>query len=327
MIGIDVSKQTLAVTWMDPQTRGVRWEGTLPNTPSGIRRLLHDTPATIPWVVEPTGRYSLGVACQARAADRTVLLAQPKKAKAFLAAVQPRAKTDRLDSRGLALYGICASLPPYPIKSEAVDHLDQLLAARKALSQTVSRLRQQRAELPAAAAVLEPAISAVQAQISEVDRQIRAQTAPTADFPMAAEVDRVPGIGPVTAAAVVSCLQAKAFAHPDAFVAYIGLDVRVRDSGQRTGQRRLTKQGNAELRRLLYVCAQASLRSKDSPFRAQYERERAKGLSTTASLCAVARKMAKLCWSLVKHHTTYDPDRVYKQPPKQPQHTGDIHDS
>ena len=75
-------------------------------------------------------------------------------------------------------------------------------------------------------------------------------------------------------------MQSKAFPHPDAFVAYCGLDVRVRDSGQRRGHRTLTKQEDAELRRLLYLSAQASLRSAQSPFKAQYERERAKGLST-----------------------------------------------
>ncbi len=89
--------------------------------------------------------------------------------------------------------------------------------------------------------------------------------------------------------------------------------VRVRQSGKKSGQLGLSKQGEAELRRLLYLAAQASLRAKDSPFKAQYERERAKGLSSTAALCAVARKIARLSWSLVAHGTSYDPQRVYKQ--------------
>ncbi|MBV9851981.1 MAG: transposase, partial [Armatimonadetes bacterium] len=96
-------------------------------------------------------------------------------------------------------------------------------------------------------------------------------------------------------------------------------DVGVPQSGRKKGERGLTKQGDAELRRLLFNCASASLRAKDSPFKAQYERERAKGLSSTAALCAVAlcaaaRKMAKVCWSIVQHGTEYDPARVYQQP-------------
>jgi transposase len=254
------------------------------------------------------------VARQAQASQRTVLLAPPRQARAFLAAVRPRAKTDRLDSQGLALYGIAANLPSYPIKSEAVDKLDQLLAARRGLSQALMRLEQQMAELPLTAEVLAPAAAALRAQRGVIDAELAAQRRlPGADR-MVVEVDRVPGIGPVTAAAVVARLRDKPFPNADAFVAYIGLDIRVRQSGRRQGQRALTKQGDAELRRLLYLCAQATLRSADSPFKAQFERERAKGLSKTAALCAVARKLARLCWSLVQHEGSYDPQRVYCQP-------------
>ena len=87
----------------------------------------------------------------------------------------------------------------------------------------------------------------------------------------------------------------------------------MRQSGKRKGHQGLTKHGDAELRRLFYLCAKASLRAKDSPFVAQYQREQKKGLSKTAALCAVARKIARLCWSLAQHGTDYDPDRIYQQ--------------
>lgn len=312
MLGLDVSKATLAGTLVEARSRRVLWEQTVPNTADGVQHLLAASPPACPWVLEPTGSWSAPVARQAQAAGRQVLLAPPKQAKAFLAAVQARAKTDRLDSRGLALYALAVPLRPYPLKSAPVEHLDQLLAARTGLVRSLTSLRQQRAALPAAAGPLEGAIAAVEAQRKALDRQIAAHT--RAHLPAAAALQRVPGIGPVTAAAVASCLTAKQFAHPDQFVAYVGMDVRVRDSGRRRGQRALTKQGHAELRRLLYVCAQASLRARHSPFKAQYERERAKGLATTAALCAVARKLARVCWSLHRHGTPFDATRVYQQP-------------
>ena len=111
-----------------------------------------------------------------------------------------------------------------------------------------------------------------------------------------------------------SQLAGKQFSHPDKLVAYIGLDIGVQQSGRKKGERGLTKQGDAELRRLLFLCASSSLLCKDTGFRDQYEREKAKGLPSTAALCAVARKMAKLCWSIVKHGTEYDATRVYQQP-------------
>ena len=91
---------------------------------------------------------------------------------------------------------------------------------------------------------------------------------------------------------------------------------RVHQSGRRRGQPALSKHGDAELRRLLYLAALAASRTKhDRTFARRYTRERAKGLATTAALNAVARKLAKVAWSLVAHRTTYDPDRVDTQPP------------
>lgn len=313
MLGIDVSKDTLACTLFDPQTQKPLWSRTVPNTASGISRLLKQTPEDSPWALEPTGRYSLLAATQAHQAGRSVLLAQPKKARHFLHSIQSRAKTDVLDSHGIGLFALCRSLPVYPLKSIAVEQLDQLLSVRKSLSASLAAFGLQAKELPHAAPALEPVIAALQAQKAEVDQQIAQLTATHQEFAIAVELEKVPGIGKVIAATLASRLAARSFGHSDAFVAYCGLDIGVRQSGKKNGQTGLTKQGDGELRRLLYLAAQSNLRAKNSPFKAQYEKERAKGLSSTAALCAVARKLARLAWSLHKHGTSYDPNRVYQQ--------------
>jgi len=314
MLGIDVSKASLVCTLLDPANRSSRWTRTLPNTPEGIRQLLSQTDAETPWVLEPTGRFSTAVARLARDQGRSVLLAPPKQAKRFLEAIQSRAKTDRLDSAGLALYALSVPLSPYPIKPDAVEQLDQLLAARKTVAEAISRFELQARELPHAAGPLAKVIEELITQREALEKAIQKHTAEQAELSaLVTELRKVPGIGLVTATAVVSRLVAKQFTHPDQFVAYIGLDVGVRQSGKRNGEVGLTKQGDAELRRLLFLCAKANLRTKQSPFKEQYERERKKGLSATAALNAVARKLARLCWSLVKHGTSYDAKRVYQQ--------------
>lgn len=313
MLGIDVSKSTLSCTLLDATSRHKRWHKEVPNTRAGWTQLLRATPPEVPWVLEPTGRYSHDVARAAREAGRDVRLAPPKKAQLFLHSVQSRAKTDTLDAQGLALYGLSCDLWPYPLKSPMQDELDQLLVARKGLSLSLTALQARQRELPRASHALAPAVEALQHQIQQVDKEIKHKTrAPELEAVKA--LQEVPGIGPVVAATLVSRLTSRWFSHSDQFVAYCGLDVRVRQSGKSHGQLGLSKQGEAELRRLLYLAAQASLRAKGSPFAAQYERERAKGLSSTAALCSVARKMARLAWSMVHHGSAYDPLRVYKQP-------------
>ena len=317
VLGIDVSKETLSCTLLQADTRRPRWHKEVKNTSAGWSQLLRHTPEAAPWILEPTGRYSHNVARAAREAGREVRLAQPKKAQMFLKSVQSRAKTDKLDACGLALYGLsclgtCCDLAPSPLKSAMQEELDQLLSARRGMSQSLCELQARQRELPRAAKTLQPAVLALQEQLKAADRQIAGLTkAP--ELQALKELQKVPGIGPVIAATLASRLTARCFWHSDQFVAYCGLDVRVRQSGKKNGQLGLSKQGEAELRRLLYLAAQASLRAKDSPFKAQYERERQKGLSSTAALCAVARKIARLSWSLVTHGSSYDPQRVYKQ--------------
>ena len=314
MLSLDVSTATRACALFEAPSRQPQGEGEVPNSPAGVAQLLARTTPEQPWVLEPTGRYSTPVAKQARAAGRSVLLASPRKAKRYLESIQSRAKTERLDARGLGLDALTHARPPYPLKTADVERRAQLLAARRGVVQSLSSLRQQQRDLPYAAAALQPVLDALQAQVKALDLQIQqAQQA----CPAAQQLRPVPGIGPVTASAVGACLTAQQFAHADQFVAYVGLDVGVRRSGKRQSDRSprgLTKQGDAYLRRLLYMCARAAVRAKGSPFRAPFERERAKGLPKVAAYCAVARKLARLCWALVQHDTRYDPQRV-SQPP------------
>jgi transposase len=311
MLGIDVSKDQLTCAFLDPASKQLLWERTVPNSPQGITQLLQGTPSDAPWVLEPTGRYSAPIARQAQAAGRAVLLAVPRRAHHFLQSLPNRAKTDKLDSRGLGLYALSVSLPDYPLPSPAVERLQQLLIVRKTLAADLARYQQQCQALPLGQELLAPVITAPKAQLRKLDQQIEAAQR---DFPVMARLRRVPGIGPVTAAKVAARLATSDFGHSDQFVSFIGLDIRVRQSGQRKGHQGLSKQGDAELRRLFYLCAQASLRAKDSPFVAQYEREQKKGLSKTAALCAVGRKLARLCWSLAHHESEYDPERIYRHP-------------
>ena len=313
MLGIDVSKKTLVCTLIAPQTQKIQWRKEVENSEAGIAVLMANVDAKTPWILEPTGRYSTPVAKHAQAAGREVRLAPSREAKAFLQSLPHRAKTDKIDSLGLAVFGCSRVLPSYPVKEASVDTLDQLLSARKLLSKSVTKLQQQQRELPEAAVYLQEALSALSAQVSALDKRIKTLCQSTPTLEAAKRLQSVPGIGPVTSAAMTSRLTAKGFAHPDAFVAYCGLDLRVSDSGEKRGKRTVSKRGDAELRRLLYLAAQSNLRCKSSPFKAQYERERDKGLSSTAALVAVARKLAKVCWSLHKHGGTYEESRVNVQ--------------
>jgi transposase len=218
MLGIDVAKAQLVGTLLDPNTEQRRWAATYANTEAGVRALLARTPPDVPWVVEPTGRYSNLVVSLGRAAGRRVLLAQPKRAKLFLASAFDRQKSDPLDSYGLALYGLRCPLAPFPLKSEFMERFDQLQAARRGLSRAISQLRLQLHSLPHATAALQSALTDLEHHRATLDDELQALLSDREQFPMAAALQKVTGIGPVTAGAVLSRLAEKQFGHSDQFV-------------------------------------------------------------------------------------------------------------
>lgn len=108
----------------------------------------------------------------------------------------------------------------------------------------------------------------------------------------------IPGIGPVNALALVTCYHRGHFPGVDQFVAYLGLDVRVRDSGRMRGKRKLTKAGEPEMRRLLYTAAMTLARHPR--YEPLYRQLRSRGMSATAAYVAMSRKLARIAFALMK---------------------------
>jgi len=121
-------------------------------------------------------------------------------------------------------------------------------------------------------------------------------------------LESIDGVGPVVSIALIEPLVRLPFSSSDAFVAFAGLDPRPRDSGHKVGKRRLSKRGPAELRRLLFNAAMAATRTH--VWKPIYEHYRARGLPTTAALVIIARKIARIAWSIHRYHTNFDPQRL-----------------
>jgi transposase len=120
----------------------------------------------------------------------------------------------------------------------------------------------------------------------------------------------ITGVGSVVSAALVNSLERMPLKKADSFVAFTGLDPRPDDSGRHQGKRRLSKRGPSELGRLLYVAALSAIKTKT--WRPLYEHYRGKGLSSTAALVILARRIARIAWSMYAYKTEFDPGRLMK---------------
>ncbi len=120
----------------------------------------------------------------------------------------------------------------------------------------------------------------------------------------------LPGVGPVLALTILAeGGDLRRFAHHRQFLKYCGLDLAKSQSGQFRGQEKLSKRGNARLRFAFWFAATIAVRMRENSFREKYERyikpdplnvdRKRKGLT------AVAAKMARVAYGVVKHQTTY----------------------
>src|SRR6266849_1602479 len=96
----------------------------------------------------------------------------------------------------------------------------------------------------------------------------------------------------------------------DQVVAYVGLDLQVKQSGKWKGQVKLSKRGSGRVRRVLYLAALRSLLLPASAFGAYYRRLVARGLKARAALIAVMRKMLIVASHLLRSNESYDPTKV-----------------
>ncbi|MGC2049160.1 MAG: transposase [Gallionella sp.] len=116
------------------------------------------------------------------------------------------------------------------------------------------------------------------------------------------------GVGSVVSAALVNTLDRVPLKSADAFVAFTGLDPRPDDSGQHRGTRRLSKRNPSEMRRLLYLAALSAIKT----WKPLYEHYRGKGLSSTAVIVILARRIARTAWSMYTYKTEFDPGCLTK---------------
>jgi transposase len=115
----------------------------------------------------------------------------------------------------------------------------------------------------------------------------------------------VPGVSLVSAATFLAAVgEVHRFSSPRKLVSYLGLDPRVRQSGEAPARHgRISKQGSPEARHMLCEAAWIVVRTP-GPLRAFYERLRGRRGSQIA-LVATARKLCVLFWHLLTREQDY----------------------
>ena len=149
-------------------------------------------------------------------------------------------------------------------------------------------------------------------QIAETTVRIDARTAKikalSADDDTARRLQTMPGIGPMTALAVEAFAPPmNCFRHGRDFAAWLGLVPRQFSSGGKERLGRLSKAGQADIRRLLIIGAMSRLNwmgRKSIPQGSWLERMAARKPKMLVAI-ALANKMARMIWAMLTKNENY----------------------
>jgi transposase len=325
-IGIDVSKKKLdVVVLLEPKTLKKR-QKKVPNTPEGFQTLLTwcqkqtgAVPAELHAVMEATGPYHEALAHALHEAGLVVSVINPKAIKDFAKGLGIKAKNDAMDALTIARFGVLTQPRPWQPEPPEVRHLMALLnrleAVETDLQRECNRLEKARLSRPSAASViasLERGIDFLEAEkrrlLQSIDEHIDGHPQLKQDRQ---HLLSIPGIGPVLSGLMVALLQSgQRFASAAQFASYLGLIPTEHESGSSVRHPpHLSKLGPARVRAKLYMAAIVACRYNPD-VRAFYERLLHRGKCKMAALGAAMRKLAHICFGVIKNQTDFQPQTL-----------------
>lgn len=304
-IGVDTAKASLEIAASDQ-------DGTLTidNTRSAIRQFLKGMPEGASLAIEATNTFHMEMVEQADAAGIAVYVVDAYQLSHYRKGIGGRAKTDRTDAQLLCRYlqAEQSSLRRWTPPKGPYRQIQLLLRRRAQLVRARVSLQQSLSGIPG----IGDALGEVNRQIGRLEALLETRLRTLlADHGLMATVKRceaIEGIGFLTAAALVMSSLRGDFASSDAFIAFIGMDVKARDSGAFSGKRKLSKQGDREVRRLLHNAAMAACRM--GTWRVFYQRLLMRGKSRIQALVALGRKLARVAFSIIRSGEDYVPAKA-----------------
>jgi transposase len=300
IVGVDVAKNELVIYQAE-----VDLLEKLPNNKPAIKKWLKALPAPVDVAIESTNIYHLEFADLAHEAGCTIYMVGGYELSHYRKGVTVRAKTDTLDAKLLARYlkNEYEELHPWTPPSPLYRCLLSLFRRRAALVQARVGLVQSWTNEPLLKTAFAEQVASMQRLEGLVEKMINDQLKEAGLLAQLKRCMKVEGIGFLTGARLIAAFQRGDFRNADAFIAFLGMDLRVSQSGQKDGRRSLTKRGDPEARRLLHNAAMSA--SRTAAWKGFYEEQRAKGFSTTQALVILARKLARIVFALLKGNSEY----------------------
>lgn len=306
VLGVDISKAALdCATW--PSTES--WQQQ--HSAAGIAELVswtRENPVRLV-VLEATGGLETDLAAELTRGGVPVAVVNPRQTHRFAQALGILAKTDRVDAGVLARFGAMTGVEPRPLKDEALQALEEVLARRR---QTVEMLvmesqRLAQARDPRVKKHLKAHIRWLESALSDFNDELRRRIEESPAWKAKDDLLKsVKGIGEVNAATLIAELPELGRLNRKQIAALVGVAPFAHDSGQMRGKRRIWG-GRASVRHALYMAAH-SARRFNPQIKAMGDRLAAAGKPPKVVLVACMRKLLVILNAVVRTGSPWNPE-------------------
>ncbi len=308
-VGVDVAKDTL-----DVADSGSRETRQFPNDHEGIAQAVQYIASLQPAgiILEATGNLEIPLAAALQVECLPVVIINPRQVRDFARATGALAKTDAIDARILALFGLRIKPEMRPLPDKQAREMGSLLTRRR---QLMEMLVAERNRLSRADEDIQPNIKDhikwLKEALSDINNDLerRIQSSPSWH-----EKDNllrsVPGIGKVVSTTLLIELPELGQLNRRKVAALVGVAPLNRDSGTMRGKRTVWG-GRAALRAVLYMAALVA--TKCNPvIAAFYRRLLDAGKIKKVALVACMRKLLTMVNAMMRARTVWNPEPVRK---------------
>src|SRR5262245_12230097 len=313
-VGIDVSKDSLDACLLLPT--GKLKQTTFANDSKGHAALLswtdrHAKGQFLHFCMEATGPYSEAPDTHLADAGKLVSVVNPTRIKYAGLAWGRSNKTDRVEAKLIAEYAqdkqpSAWQPPPAEVRElqalvRRIDDLTELAAREKGRLASPALTQSARQSITRTIRLLENEIALVRKQADELIATTQSLSADRA------LLESIPGIGRQTATTILAELPPVDRLPSAQSAAYCGLSPREYQSGTSVKKRtRLSKTGNARLRKALFLPTQTAVRFNPILQRF-FEKLVAAGKSKMQAIGACMRKLVMICYGVLKNRRPFDP--------------------
>jgi transposase len=315
VLGIDIAKLKFNLCLIN--TSGKLKHKVLPNTSTGFEQLRDwlskQGVQSVHACLEATGTYGEALSLFLHQAGHTVSVINPAAIKAFAGSRLSRTKTDRVDAELIARFCLAQApsawtpLPPEVRELQAlVRRLESLIEMRVMEENRLSSI----ITVEVVCQSVEEHLAYLNQEIKRTEELIHHHLKGTPALKRQSELlDSIPGIAQTTAALLLSEItDITQYRSARQVAAYAGLVPRERQSGSSVrGRTRLSKIGNARLRRALYFPAITALRCSEF-FQAWAKGLQERGKSKMSIIGAAMRKLVHLAYGVLKNGKPFDPE-------------------